>query len=135
MKSRAQLSLEFLLVATIAISAMALMANSVSSASNRAFSSAELANAKLFSSELKSSIRTLSVLSEGSKLIVRCEPLTEWNLSIEQEKIEISVKDHVISVDSPISLFAESKNFTIRGATCLVLVREKASIKLSLSEC
>lgn len=135
MHSRAQISLEFLLVMAIATVTMALMANAIGIASNRAFGSAELANAKLFASELSSSLRTLSVLSDGSSLMLKCEPLTEWGFSVSDDEIKISVNGNTLSVKSALELSADEKSFYAKGLTCLQLLRENTRIRISPASC
>lgn len=135
MNQKAQISLEFLIVLAIAIAAMCLILPSASRAYGKSIKAIDLANAKLFASELKSSIQLMAQLSEGSELELRCNPLQDWNFSIRPGLIIISASGSDINVDTAFKIISSTSNFSLNKTSCFLLKREKDAIFLKVQDC
>lgn len=135
MNQKAQISLEFLIVLAIAIAAMCLILPSASRAYGKSIKAIDLANAKLFASELKNSIQLMEQLSEGSEIELRCNPLQDWNFSIRPGIIVISVNGSDINVDTAFKVISSNGNFSLDKPSCLLLKREKDAIFLKVQNC
>ncbi|MEM4662707.1 MAG: hypothetical protein QXM75_01670 [Candidatus Diapherotrites archaeon] len=135
MYQSAQLSLEFLIVITIAISLMCLMVPVVSKAYERAFSIIDAANARLFASELKGSIKIVKTLSSGSEIFLKCNPLQEWILVLDDAKISITTGSHKIIIEPNTSISSPKSNYKIKGTNCFILRKEKEGVLLLVRNC
>ncbi|MEM4598093.1 MAG: hypothetical protein QW400_00160 [Candidatus Diapherotrites archaeon] len=135
MNQKAQISLEFLIVLAVAIAAMCLILPSASRAYSKSIKAIDLANAKLFASELKSSIKLMEQLSEGSELELRCNPLQDWNFSIRPGLITLSVNGSDINVDTAFKVISSNSTLSLNKTSCFLLKRQKDAIFLKVQNC
>ncbi|MCX8190039.1 MAG: hypothetical protein N3F05_02305 [Candidatus Diapherotrites archaeon] len=135
MRKKAQISLEFLIVFTIAIITMCFILPSASKAYNKSLKAIDLANAKLFASELQDSIRLIAQLSEGSQLTLKCSPFEDWKFSVGPENITILVNEYNIKINTAARVVSKETNFSLNQTSCLLLKREKEEIFLAINRC
>ena len=128
-KCKAQVSLEYLILLAGFFSVLALIIPQTIKLFEASVFALDAKNASAFSQEISAAINELSILEDGSIKSISFSPLLEWNISAQNNSIQIEVinekiaKNKVFSIQTNTDLFSFNKNFS-----------SKSSIKLSKKE-
>lgn len=129
MKAKAQISLEYLILLAGFFSVLALIIPQTIKLFEISVFVLDAKNASAFSQEIFAAINELSILEDGSIKTISFNPLLEWNISSQNNAVQIEVIDEKIgrqkffSVQTSTEMFSFNQNFSA-----------KSSIKLSKND-
>ena len=92
LSAKGQLSIEYLIIIAAFLSALLAVSPFINTTLYLAEFAQDVQNAKLFCNEISAAIEKISLLSDGSEFGISSRIIEEWNISVLDGKVKITVE-------------------------------------------
>ncbi len=138
MKAKAQVSLELILLMSVFFSILLLFTPLIQKTFFLGIYVLDVSRAKNFSDSFSVAVQELNAMSNGSKISVTAEPLTEWKIKTEKEKLTVKVFLEKYSKEKTFSSeqfnIIPFEEFSLKEKTLFVLTKTEKGVKIEIQK-